>query len=63
MDGLTLRQRQVFDLLIEGLTNKQIGLQLGISHRTVEDHQDVIFKKLGVHNRVQLVRKALAAAS
>ncbi|MNF53408.1 Transcriptional regulatory protein DevR (DosR) [compost metagenome] len=41
-------------LLVSGLTNKQIGQQLGISNYTVRDHISSTFKKLNVTNRVEL---------
>jgi len=58
---LTPRQRQVCDLVCRGLTNKQIGRQLGISHRTVEDHREEIFRAFDVHNAVGLIFKVMEA--
>ena len=52
---LTRRERQICDLLVHGLTNKEIGLKLDISHRTVEDFRPIIFRKLKVRNAVELV--------
>lgn len=46
-------------LIVEGLSNKQIGHQLRISYRTVEDHRLEIYKKLGVHNGIQLMRRVM----
>lgn len=57
--SLTPRQREVCDLVIQGKTNKQIGRQLGISHKTVEDHKGCIFSVYGVNNAVGLVFKVL----
>jgi len=45
--SLTEREREVVAGLIRGLTNKQIGLELGISHRTVEIHRARVMRKLG----------------
>lgn len=53
---LTEKQKGVCRLVAEGLSNKQISVRLGISHRTVESHRMEIYRKLGVHNAVQLVR-------
>lgn len=44
---LTEREREVVLGLIQGLTNKQIGQGLGISHRTVEIHRARAMRKLG----------------
>lgn len=57
---LTRRQQQVCTLVAQGMTSKQIGAQLGIGHRTVEDCRAVVFKKFGVSNAIELVRKVFA---
>jgi two-component system response regulator FixJ len=44
---LTTREREVAAGLARGLTNKQIGRELGISHRTVEIHRARLMRKLG----------------
>lgn len=44
---LSTREREVAAGLVRGLTNKQIGLELGISHRTVEIHRARLMRKLG----------------
>lgn len=49
---LTVRQREVLDLLAEGKSNKQIAQSLGISEGTVKVHVNAAFRALGVHNRV-----------
>ncbi len=54
---LTRREQEVCDLLERGLSSKDIGLALNMSRRTAEDHRANIFKKLGVKNAVELVRK------
>ncbi|WP_122278143.1 response regulator transcription factor [Pseudomonas syringae group genomosp. 3] len=53
--NITGRERDVIRLLVGGLTNKQIGQHLGISHNTVRDHMSSVFGKLKVRNRVELV--------
>lgn len=57
---LTPREREVFDLLVAGMSAKKIGLQLGISHRTAEKHRDRILKKMCVQSPVELVHAAVA---
>ncbi len=48
---LTERQRQVVELIAAGLSNEEIGEQLGISARTAKAHCDVLRQKLGVSRR------------
>ena len=50
---LTSRELDVLNLVVEGKTNNQIGLNLGISVKTVEKHLHAIFRKLGVVSRVE----------
>jgi len=45
--SLTLRQREVLRLLVDGLTTKEIGSKLHISARTVEDHKYRMLESLG----------------
>lgn len=47
VEELTHRELEVVDGLVRGLTNKQIGQELGISHRTVEIHRARLMRKLG----------------
>lgn len=58
---LTVKQQKVCDLISRGLSNKEIAAQLGIGARTVEVHRVRIFRKMGVRNAVELVRKILGA--
>jgi len=53
---LSPREQQVCTYLCLGWMNKEIGIKLGISRRTIEDHRKNIFKKRGVRNCVELVR-------
>lgn len=57
-EELTERELDVLQLLAEGLANKQIALQLGISEHTVKFHSSAIYAKLGVTNRTEAVRRA-----
>jgi two-component system, NarL family, nitrate/nitrite response regulator NarL len=56
---LTERELQVLRLLAEGLGNKQIGAQLGISASTVKYHLQAVFTKLGVRTRSEAVSYGL----
>jgi DNA-binding NarL/FixJ family response regulator len=52
---LTLREREVIELIAEGLKNKQIAERLFITQATVSHHLTSIFSKLGVSDRLQLM--------
>ncbi len=56
---LTARETEVLRLVAKGLTAKQVGERLVLSHRTVENHVQSTLTKLQLHNRSQLVRYAL----
>jgi DNA-binding NarL/FixJ family response regulator len=53
-DLLTPQERQIAQLAAAGLTNKQIGEKLFLSHRTVANHLHRIFPKLGITSRAAL---------
>jgi two-component system response regulator FixJ len=59
--ALTPREREVFDLLVNGLPNKAIANTLGASPRTIEVHRARVFEKLRAHSLPDLVRLLLAA--
>ncbi len=52
--GISDREAEIIDLLIEGLSNQQIAKQLYISPNTVKTHIKNIYTKVGVNNRLQL---------
>jgi DNA-binding NarL/FixJ family response regulator len=56
--SLTPREREVFHLVIEGRTTKEVAKELGISAKTAENHRTRIMDKLAVHNTAELVRYA-----
>lgn len=53
LSTLTQREREVLDLVAEGLTNKEIARQLAVSPATVKAHVERIIAKLGVADRTQ----------
>jgi two-component system response regulator FixJ len=53
---LSERQRQVLDLMIKGMTSKQIASSLNINHRTVENYRATVMERIGVGSVAQLVR-------
>jgi DNA-binding NarL/FixJ family response regulator len=59
VDALTPRERQVLNLLADGLGNKIIGARLGISDHTVKAHLGAIFDKLHVSTRAEAVALGL----
>ena len=56
---LTAREREVFNLVVEGLTTKEIARRLDISVKTAENHRARVIAKVGVRNTAELVRYAL----
>ena len=56
VEPLTERERQVLQLLAQGLANKQIATLLSISEHTVKFHVSSIYAKLGAANRTEAVR-------
>ena len=61
LDDLSARERDVFRLIAQGLSNAQIGQELFIGETTVKTHVTHILAKLGVHDRVQAVVLAYQA--
>jgi two-component system response regulator NreC len=56
---LTPREREVLTYIAEGYTNREIGRELTISHKTVDRHRENIMHKLNLHSRVELVKYAI----
>ena len=61
MQALTPRERQVFDLVIQGLLNKQIGGLLGASEETIKVHRRRVMEKMQVPSVAELVQVAVKA--
>lgn len=55
---MTKRERQVIELIADGLTNKEIAHKLHLSTYTVKSHVHNILEKLAMHTRVQIARYA-----
>jgi DNA-binding NarL/FixJ family response regulator len=58
-EGLSLREKEVLKLIVEGMPNKEIAEDLCISVRTVESHRASIISKLKVKSAAELVRCAI----
>lgn len=56
--AVTPREREVLDLLAEGLANRAVAERLGISTRTAQKHVENLFKKFNVHERRALIELA-----
>jgi len=58
LDALSSRERQIFDLIVQGHSNSSIANELLISVKTVETHRSNINRKLSLHSSVELLRFA-----
>jgi DNA-binding NarL/FixJ family response regulator len=56
--ALTDRERQIFQLIVEGCTNARIADRLYISPKTVDNHRTRLMSKLGLHSAAELLRYA-----
>ena len=59
VNAFTDRETQVLKMLVEGRSNKEIGVPLGIRDRTVKAHVAKLMRKVGVENRVALTVHAI----
>ncbi len=59
-DALSPQEAQIAVMVVQGLTNREIGERLFISHRTVGSHLYRMFPKLGISSRTELLRLAAA---
>lgn len=57
--ALTVRERQILNLILSGQSNKEIAGKLGISAKTVDNHRTSMMQKIGVHSVPQLMAYAL----
>lgn len=58
-EPLTAREREVVKLIAEAHTNREIAGILHLSEKTVESHRGNVLRKLGMRDRVELVRWAV----
>lgn len=58
LNGLTERQREVYDLIISGKTNKEIMAELFIEQSTLKSHINQIYRKLDIKSRSELKSKS-----
>jgi two-component system, LuxR family, response regulator FixJ len=58
-NSLSVRQRQVMELAVNGLSSKEIGTRLRISPKTVENHRAWVMERIGARNLADLVRMAM----
>jgi DNA-binding NarL/FixJ family response regulator len=56
--SLTPREQEIMKLLVEGLPKKAIAERLCVGYKTVDNHATKIFKKLSIHNKLELTRYA-----
>ncbi len=59
LEALSLRERQVLELVAQGLNNQQIGAGLNLSPKTIARHRERIMHKLNMHSRTELVKFAI----
>lgn len=55
--ALTVRQLQIEKMLVNGMSSKDIGNELGISYKSVNVHRQAIFRKRNVKNTVELTKQ------
>ncbi|MBI3784600.1 MAG: response regulator transcription factor [Deltaproteobacteria bacterium] len=60
LSGLTPREREVMELLVAGMTSKEIAVAMKVSVRTVEGHRRMVLAKMNVSSAAQLVRTVLS---
>ena len=58
---LTDREKQILDMIVDGMLNREVAAELGLSRRTVEVHRNRLMKKMRAETVVDLVRLVLSA--
>ncbi len=59
LNGLNGRDREILALVVEGLTNKEIGRRIGLQEVTIKAHLRSLYRRIGAVNRAQAVRITL----
>ena len=59
LEVLSQRERQVLEMIAQGINNQEIGKRLVLSHKTIARHRERIMKKLNMHSRTELVKFAI----
>ncbi len=59
LEVLSMRERQVLEMIAQGISNQEIGERLELSHKTIARHRERIMKKLNMHSRTELVKFAI----
>jgi len=59
LEALSLRERQVLEMVAQGSSNQQIGESLNLSPKTIARHRERIMNKLNMHSRTELVKFAI----
>lgn len=60
LERLTLRQKEILQLIAEGMTTKEIAVRLNVSVKTVDTHRTQLMERLDIHDVAGLVRFAIA---
>jgi two-component system, NarL family, response regulator NreC len=59
LNVLSLRERQVLEMVAQGASNQEVGEKLSLSYKTIARHRERIMKKLNMHSRTELVKFAI----
>lgn len=63
LETLTLREREVFDLIVTGMTSKLIAREMGVSFRTIESHRTQVMRKMSARHLPDLIRMSLESVA
>lgn len=61
--GLSRREREIALLVVQGMSNRDIGERCYLSEQTIKDHVKHVFMKCGIHNRTRLLPVLLGIAA
>ena len=63
IETLTPRERQVMEMVVNGMANKQVAAELGLSEKTIEVHRKHVMDKMQAGNVADLIRMAMRGSS